>query len=214
LKTFTKTQIVRKEIINVITHGIGIILSILGTIFLILKSLEIGNSWHIVSFAVFGASMILMYSSSTIYHATRNVKLKLKINKLDHSSIYLLIAGTYTPFLFVTLNGAWGWTIFGIIWTMAITGIIYKVFFYSMKYRKLSAILYLVMGCVIFVCVKPMIEKFSLNGWIWLIAGGLFYASGILFYIRKNSLYSHNIWHLFVLGGTICHFFSIYYYVV
>jgi hemolysin III len=212
-KILTSKQIVQKEKINVITHGIGIILSILGTILLIFRSVEIGTVWHIISFSIFGISMIFLYSSSTIYHSIRKPRLKHKLNKLDHSSIYLLIAGTYTPFLFVTLKGTLGWIIFGVIWSMAIAGIIYKVFFYSTKYRKLSAILYLAMGWIIIFCTKSLIEKFPLNGWLWLIAGGVFYSSGILFYVRKKNLYAHNIWHLFVLGGTICHFFAIYLYV-
>ncbi len=213
-KSFSTRQIVVKEKINVITHGIGIIMSIIGTILLIIKAVNIGTLWHIISYTIFGISMILLYSSSTMYHSTRDIRLKIKLNKLDHSSIYVLIAGTYTPFLFITLNGAWGWTIFGVIWSMAIAGIVYKVFFYTTKYRKLSAFLYLVMGLVIVICVEPMIKNFPLNGWIWLVAGGAFYAGGILFYIRKRSLYAHNIWHLFVLAGTICHFFAIYFYVV
>jgi len=213
LKTFTTQQIAIKEKINVITHGLGVLLSIIGTVLLIFKSVNIGNALQIISYSVFGASMILLYSSSTIYHATRKIRLKIKLNKLDHSSIYLLIAGTYTPFLFVTLKGAWGWTLFGIIWTMAIAGIIYKVFFYTIKYRKISAFLYWIMSLIIIIGIKPMFENLSSNGLIWLGIGGLFYSVGIIFYIRKDSLYSHNIWHLFVLGGTLSHFISIYFYV-
>jgi len=211
--SFTPEQIIVKEKINVITHASGVLLGIIGTILLIIKSVEHGTTLHIVSFTVFGLSMILLYTSSSIYHFTRNVKLKLKLNKLDHSSIYLLIAGTYTPFLLVTLKGVWGWTLFGVIWALAIGGIIYKVFFYTTKYRKLSALLYLIMGWLIVFCIKPLLQIFSLGGWLWLIAGGLTYSAGILFYIRKNSLYAHNIWHLFVLGGTVCHFLAIYFYV-
>ncbi len=209
----TKAQVVREEIANVITHGIGLALSVAALVLLVVFSSKEGDAWKIVSFSIFGASLVLLYLASTLYHSTREPSRKIKLNKLDHSAIYILIAGTYTPFTLVTLRGGWGWTIFGIIWGLAIIGIIYKMFFYSVKFRSISAVIYLLMGWIIVIALKPLIASLSLEGLIWLSIGGLSYSLGVIFYLWKDLPFAHPIFHLFVLGGSISHFFAILLYV-
>ncbi len=202
-----------EEVANSITHGIGVLLSVVGLILLIIVASLYGNAWHIVSFSIFGTALVVLYSASTLYHSARDPKLKLKLNKFDHASIYILIAGTYTPYTLVTLNGVWGWTIFGLQWGLALTGVIYKVWFYNEKYRVLSAFLYLAMGWMFVIGMDPLLSKLSEGGIRWLFIGGMFYSLGVIFYIFKKVPYFHTVWHLFVLGGSISHFFSIFYYV-
>lgn len=202
-----------EEVANSITHGIGVLLSVVGLVLLIIVASLYGNAWHIVSFSIFGTALVVLYSASTLYHSARDPKLKIKLNKFDHASIYILIAGTYTPFTLVTLNGAWGWTIFGIQWGLAITGVVYKIWFYNEKYRVLSAVLYLAMGWMLVVGLDPLLANLSEGGLLWLFIGGLFYSLGVIFYIFKKVPFFHTIWHLFVLGGSISHFFAIFYYV-
>lgn len=209
----TKVTPFVEELVNSLTHGIGAALSVVATVLLVVYASTEGNVWHVVSFSIFGASLITLYSASTLYHSARKMRLKVKLNRFDHSAIYILIAGTYTPYTLVTLNGWLGWTIFGIIWALAIAGVLYKVFFYSAKYRKISAILYVIMGWIIVMAIKPMIDNMAPGGLWLLLAGGLSYSLGVVFYLWKSLPLSHGIFHLFVLGGSICHFFSILLYV-
>lgn len=202
-----------EEKLNVLTHGIGFVLSILGLVLLILRGNELGDSLLLISFCVFGASMILLYAASTFYHGAKNKKLRYRLNILDHASIYVLIAGTYTPFSLVTLNGLIGWIIFGVVWVMAITGVVLKLFFTG-KYTFLSTVMYLLMGWIIVFAVKPLFNNLDLVGIIWLFAGGISYTLGAVFFSIEKIKFNHAIFHLFVLLGTFCHFISIYYYVL
>lgn len=203
------------EIINSITHGVGVLLSVAALVLLVVfASLRDADAWKIVSFSIYGASLILLYMASTLFHAARRGKTKNFLNMFDHSSIFILIAGTYTPFCLVSLRGPWGWTVFGIIWGLAIAGVLFKVFFYSDKLRFISTILYLGMGWLILIALGPLIKNVPNGGLYWLLAGGISYSVGVLFYLWRKYKINHIIWHLFVLGGSICHFFAIFFHVL
>ncbi len=203
----------KEEIASAITHGIGVGLSIWALVLLVMKAVDQGNVYHVVSFTVFGSALITVYLTSTLFHAIRVRRVKKFFNLMDHAAIYFLIAGTYTPITLGPLRGPWGWSIFGVIWGLAVAGIIFKVFFIG-KFRTLSAFLYVAMGWAIIVAVKPLLETMPENGLWLLLAGGLSYSGGVVFYILKDIPYAHSIWHLFVLGGSVCHFLSIYLYVI
>jgi len=202
-----------EEKINVITHAIGLLLSIAALVLLIIHASSNGSTRHIVSFTIFGASMILLYSASTLYHYSQTPNIRRKLNILDHASIYVLIAGTYTPFTLVTLKGALGWSIFGITWGIALVGVFLKLF-YTGKYDKISTIAYVAMGWIIIFAVKPLIENLPLNGLYWLLAGGVFYTIGAILYSIKKIKFNHAIFHIFVLLGSFSHFMAIYFYVL
>lgn len=203
----------REELANVLTHGLGTLLSISALVLLVVFSSLNGNGYHIVSSSIFGTSLLLLYSMSTLYHLVKGPKIKRLFRVLDHSSIFLLIAGTYTPFTLVTLNGKWGWTLFGLVWGLAVTGIIVEVFT-GQKYKKISLSLYLVMGWLIIIALNPLIHTVPAGGLRLLIGGGLCYTFGVVFYVWKSLTGSHAIWHLFVLGGSILHFFAVFFYVI
>jgi hemolysin III len=203
----------KEEKINVITHAIGLILSIMALVLLVVYSSVYGTVWHITSFAIFGASLIVLYAASTFYHYSQKPKLRNKLNILDHSAIYVLIAGTYTPFTLVVLKGWIGWTIFGISWGLAIIGIVLKLF-YTGRYDKISTIAYVLMGWVVIFAIKPLMENFPVKGLIWLLAGGVFYTIGALLYSIKKLRYNHAIFHIFVLFGSFCHFMAVFFYVL
>lgn len=204
------------EILNSITHGIGVLLSIAGLVLLLVfaATTGYGDAWKYVSFSVYGASLIVLFSASTLYHGIQNRRIKGFLNLFDHAAIFVLIAGTYTPFMLVNLRGPWGWSIFGVIWGLAIAGVVFKLFFYSDRMRLLSAVIYVLMGWIILIAIRPLIREVPVGGLYWLLAGGLFYSLGIVFYLRKKNRFNHVIWHLFVLAGAISHFFSIFYYVL
>lgn len=202
-----------EEKINVISHGIGFLLSIVALVLLVVKSSLYGNAYHIVSFTIFGSSLIVLYLASTLYHNAKKEKVRLRLNIFDHASIYILIAGTYTPFVLVSLNGVMGWVLFGITWGAAVLGVILKLFFIG-KYEKLSTILYVLMGWIIIIAIKPLFENLSSEGLFWLFTGGISYTIGaVLFSINRLKL-NHAIFHIFVLLGSISHFISIYFYVL
>jgi len=200
----------KEELANVLTHGIGIILSLIGTVILTLKALDKGDQWHLVSFIIFGISLLIMFSSSTIYHSIHNQNTKKKLRKLDHSAIYFLIAGTYTPFLLTNLRGTTGWIMFAVVWIFGIVGIVVKLAT-QIKSKWISAVIYLVMGWLAVFIAQSMISNLPTISIVYLALGGLFYTFGVLFYIWKSLPYHHPIWHLFVLGGSICHYLSVYY---
>lgn len=207
-------QSLGEEIANSITHGIGAALATAALIILVVFAALKGDTWQIVSFSIYGASLIIMYTSSTLYHAFTNQKLKHYFRIMDHSSIFLLIAGTYTPITLIPLRGTgWGWTIFGIIWGLAILGIFFKLFFIG-KLEKLSVVFYILMGWLVIIAIKPMLANLPTGLLIWIAIGGLSYTLGIIFYAWKKLPYSHSIWHLFVLGGSLSHFFGILLYLV
>ena len=210
----TKEKIKREEVVNSLTHLLGFALSIVATVLMIVKASYHGSVISIVSASVFGASLILLYLASTLYHSARNIRTKYKLNKFDHSAIYILIAGTYTPFSIVLLQGGWGWSIFGIQWGLAIIGILYKIFWYKPKYRSISAFAYVAMGLVIVIAAKPLAEVIDKKCFIWLVIGGASYIIGVIFYLAKKIPYGHGIFHLFIIGGSFAHFWAIYNYVL
>jgi hemolysin III len=203
--TFSKGE----EIANSITHGIGILLSIAALVLLIVFSALHGTAWHIVSFTIFGSTMIIMYTSSTLLHSfPEGSRMKDLFEIFDHSSIYFFIAGTYTPYMFVAVKGWVGWTIFGIVWGMAIGGTIFKSFFVK-KYLFTSTALYVLMGWLIVFAWKPLSENMSPTGFMFLVIGGLLYTLGSVFYMWRGFKFHHALWHLFVIAGSIMHFFSV-----
>lgn len=203
----------REEIVHTIIHGIGLILSIAGLTVLVAFSSLNGDVWHIVSTSVFGSTLIILYTASTLYHGIPIPKAKAVFKKIDHSAIYLLIAGTYTPFLLVNLRGVWGWSLFALVWIIAVVGILLEVFRKN-RFKKLSIALYLGLGWLVVAAIKPMFDSVASGGLILLLIGGLFYSLGVIFYVRKKMLYHHAIWHAFVLAGSICHYFAILFYVI
>ncbi len=202
---------IHEEIWSSIAHGIGIILSTAGLVILVVLSSLKGDVWAIVSTAIFGASTIILYTSSTLYHAIPNPEVKKIFKKIDHISIYYLIAGTYTPFLLVNLRGTTGWVLFGIIWGLTLIGTILKICMPANGTKVWSISLYLIMGWLIVFASKQLISAIPTIGLVFLVLGGLFYTVGILFYVWKSKRYTHSIWHFFVLAGTIMHFFAILY---
>lgn len=202
----------KEEFWNVLTHGVGLALSLVAVSLLVVFSSLHDTVWHIVGNSIFGASLVILYSASTFYHAAKKPKIKIKLNVFDHAAIYVLIAGTYTPFTLVTLNGPWGWSIFGVIWGLAISGIILKLF-YTGKYDKISTLAYVLMGWLVVVGVYPLVMNLATWGLVWLILGGLFYTVGAVFYLWHRLPYNHAIFHVFVLLGSISHFFSVFFYV-
>ena len=198
----------KEERLNIITHAFGLLLSVIGLPFLILKSLNFNGFWKPTSLIIYGLSLIVLYAASAFYHAAKNPRLRRKLNIFDHAAIYVLIAGTYTPFTILVLEGPLGWIIFGLTWTFALTGIILKLF-YTGRFDKLSTALYLLMGWQIMFVINPLMEHFSTEGLRLLFAGGVFYTIGAVLYSIKKLPYNHAIFHVFVLLGSVCHFFSI-----
>ncbi len=201
----SRQQSLGEEIANSITHGIGAALSIVALVLLVVFASKYGDIWRIVSFSIYGSTLFFLYLASTLYHSFTNRSVKRFFRILDHSSIYLLIAGTYTPVTLVSMRSPWGWTIFGLIWAMAIGGITAKIFLIG-KYRIVSVLLYVAMGWLIIIAFKPMLQMVPKGLIIWLFIGGLCYTLGLIFYACKKVPYFHFIWHLFVLGGSISHF--------
>lgn len=200
----------REELMHTITHWFGTMFVSLGSGCLITLAALTGDPWKIVSVSIFSFSMILLYSASTAYHVAKNPVAKRRLKIMDHISIYILIAGTYTPFLLVSLRGWIGWTMFAVVWSMVAGGIVLKSFCTG-KYKKLSVTLYLVMGWLVIFTIKPLLAVLPVTGLVFLILGGLFYSGGVYFYIRKDKEFYHGIWHLFVLVATIMHFFAVLY---
>ena len=203
----------REEIANAITHGIGALLSVAALVLLIVFAAWKGTAWHIVSFSIYGTSMLLLYTASTLVHSFPAGKAKRVFEALDHSFIYIFIAGTYTPILFHIVQGALGWTLFGIVWGVAIVGVVFKSFFAS-KYLFTSTIIYIAMGWIIVFAWKPLTEHLAPGGLNLLITGGVLYTAGTIFYVWRSFPYHHAVWHMFVLGGSIVHFFAILFYVL
>ena len=195
-------------IANSITHGIGVGLSVAGLVTLIIRAVRIGSGWHLAGFLVFGISLILLYLSSTLYHCFTRLPVKVFFQRLDHSAIYFLIAGTYTPFLFTALRNGWGWSIFSIIWGLALVGLILKLGFKT-RFEKPSVWLYLAMGWAGVIVFWQGMQNMRTISIVFLLLGGLAYSLGVIFYRWRSLRFSHAIWHLFVLAGSIFHFFSV-----
>ena len=203
-----------EEIANSVTHGIGLFLSIVGLVILVVLAKIHGDIWRIVSFSIYGSSLIILYAVSTLYHSfLSRPRINHILKVIDHSAIYVLIAGTYTPFTLVSLRGAWGWSFFGIIWGLTLAGIFFKIFFIK-KFLVLSTTSYLIMGWLALIAVYPILKNIPLGGIGWLVAGGIFYSVGVIFHLWDKLPFHHAIWHLFVLGGSICHYFAILFYVL
>jgi len=204
----TKLRHSLEEIANAITHGIGLLLSIAGFVVLLVLAALRGTAWHIVACSIYGATLICLYAASTLYHAVISPRVKRALRIFDHSAIYLLISGTYTPFLLVSLRGPWGWSLFGVIWGLALVGVLFKFWFVE-RFAILSTAVYIAMGWLVVIAAKPVITHLPLTAIIWLLAGGLAYTGGVIFFAAKRIPYSHAIWHLFVLAGSICHYFAV-----
>lgn len=203
----------KEETINAVTHGVGAVLGVVGlTVLVVLAALR-GDAWHIVSCSIYGATLVLLFTSSTLYHSFRRERVKHLFRVIDHSSIYLLIAGTYTPFLLVKLRGGWGWSLFGVVWGLALAGIAFQIFFVH-RFRLAQTLIYLGMGWLVVVAFKPLLARVPRPGLLWLLLGGLLYTVGAIFYLWKKLPYHHAVWHIFVLGGSVCHYFAILFYVL
>ena len=200
-----------ERLFNTITHGIGSVLSIVALVLMVVYASYNSDAWSIVGVSIFGSTLILLYMSSTLYHAFSNGRVKQIFKTLDQSFIYLLIAGTYTPVLLITLRNTLGWTVFGLVWAMAIGGIIHRIFFFD-KLKKLSLVSYIVMGWLSLIVFKSLLNAAPAELVVWLLIGGAFYTGGIIFYSWEKLPFNHAIWHLFVLGGSFSHFMGIYLY--
>ncbi len=198
----------RDEIASALTHGLGAVAALAGGAVLITLAALYGDGWQLSASIVFGTTLLLLYLASTLYHAVQHPVAKGRLKVFDHCAIYLLIAGTYTPFTLVGLRGPWGWGLFAAIWTLAVAGVVFKLF-YTGRFKLLSTAIYIAMGWLVVVAFKPMLS--SLDGWTigWLLAGGVFYTLGTYFYHRENIHYSHAIWHMFVIGGSVCHYVAV-----
>ncbi len=198
----------REELANAVTHGIGVILSIGGGAVLITLASVFAGAREIVSVVVFSIALLLLYTASTLYHITRREPVKSRLKVLDHCAIFLLIAGTYTPFTIAAIRGGWGWSLFGVIWGLAVFGIVFKLFFTG-RFHYLSTATYVGMGWLVIIAFAPLSQALTPLALGLLIAGGVFYTAGTLFYHLERIPYSHAIWHLFVLAGSICHFAAV-----
>jgi len=201
------------ERFNAWTHLVGAVLACIGAIWLLVVASLDGSAWKIVSAAIYGVTLLLLYSVSTVYHSVRG-RAKVIMQKLDHLSIYLLIAGSYTPFCLVTLRGPWGWTLFGIVWGLAVIGMLQELKPRS-EARILSIVIYALMGWIVLVAVKPLLAALGTAGFVWLATGGALYTLGIIFFALDYRLrHAHGIWHLFVIAGSVLHFVAIFWYVI
>ncbi len=207
-----RKQKVGEEIANAVVHGVGVLLSIAALVLLVVVAAGRGDAWRVVSLSIYGATLVFLYLSSTLYHSLAHPGAKRLFKIFDHASIFLLIAGTYTPITLTILRGPWGWTVFGLIWGLALAGIVAKVFFIG-KYKAVSVVLYVAMGWLIVIAFKPLLAAAPSGFILWLLLGGLCYTLGIFFYALKQPPYFHFVWHLFVLAGSILHFFGMLFYI-
>lgn len=202
-----------EEIAHAITHGAGLVLSVAAVAILLVFAGLRGDSWHIVSSAIYGATLVLLYAASTLYHSISSPRAKGFLRSLDHAAIYLLIAGTYTPFTLANLRGGWGWTLFGLVWGLALYGVMLEAFA-KRPVRVLSLALYLGLGWLGAIAVKPLLESVAPGGLVLVVLGGLAYTGGVVFYVRHRMPYHHAVWHIFVLAGSACHYFAVLFYVI
>ena len=206
-------QTVLEEIFNSITCGIGCCLSIAALVILIVSASRMDDAWRMVGVSIYGSSLVLLFLCSTLYHSIPSKKAKHVFEILDHCTIYVLIAGTYTPFALVTLRGAWGWSLFGAVWGLAFLGIVFKAMFVS-RFRVFSVVVYLLMGWLVVIAFRPLLQHLAMAGIGWLLAGGVIYSAGLLFYAWRTLPFRHAVWHLFVLVGSGCHFVAVLKYVL
>ena len=194
----------KNEWANTATHGLGVAASVVALCILIVFAARGGDAWEIVGVSIFGATLVLLYLASTLYHAAAQPHIKARLKVFDHSAIYLLIAGTYTPFMIGILRGGWGWSMFGVIWGLAVAGVVFKLFFTG-RFPKLSTLIYILMGWLVLIAAVPMFTLIPRTTLTWLVIGGVTYTAGTLFYHNERLRHAHAIWHLFVLGGSVCH---------
>ena len=205
-----RPQSLGEEIANSVTHGAGLLLSLAALPVLVLATTAHGDAWRVAAASVYGATLILLYATSTLYHALPGARLKTVLRRCDHAAIYLLIAGTYTPFLLGPLRGAWGWSLLAVIWGLAVAGVVLKSMF-GVRWPHLSTALYVAMGWLVVVAAVPLVRSLPWGGLAWLMAGGLFYTGGVVFYVLDGRMrYAHAIWHLFVLAGSVAHFCAVF----
>lgn len=202
-----------EERINILSHAFGVVFGVVALVLLVIRAVQNGNAWHIVSFSIFGASLIILFAASTIYHSTQNPARRSYLRVVDHAAIYILIAGSYTPFTLVTLHGWVGWLIFGLTWGMAAIGITLKLFFTG-RYSVLSTSMYVFMGWMIIFAIKPLMNNLPAVGLDWLVAGGVAYTLGAILYSIKKIPFNHAIFHVLVLVGSFCQFMTVYCYVL
>lgn len=206
-------MVAREEVANSVTHGLGLLASLVGAVVLVALSVEQGEAWHVVSAAIYGVTLVALYAASTLYHALKGTRARGVLQVLDHCAIYLLIAGTYTPVTLVGLRGGWGWTLFGVAWGLAVAGIGFKILATG-RLAMLSTVAYVLMGWLCIVAVKPMFVLLSPGALALLALGGVLYTAGTVFYRSKRIPYSHAVWHLFVVAGSVCHYLAIALYVL
>jgi len=202
-----------EELTNIVSHALGLVLSVVALVLLVIRASLYGDILQLVSVSIFGVSLIALYAASTFYHSARDVGLRTRLRIIDHATIYVLIAGTYTPLTLIALGGSIGWVIFAASWAMAIIGISLKVFFTG-KFDLVSTLMYVFMGWIIVFAIKPLMDNMSSEGLFWLFAGGVAYTTGAIIYSIKKVPFNHAIFHLFVLLGSFCHFVSVYFYVL
>jgi hemolysin III len=200
-----------EEIANSVSHGVGVVAALAAAPFLVLSAARRGDAFAIAGACIFAGSLMVLYLASTLYHALPRNRAKRLFRIIDHSAIFLLIAGTYTPFTLGVLRGGWGWTLFGLVWGLAALGITLKSVA-GIRYPWLSTALYVAMGWLALVAIRPLWAHVPVAGWLWLIAGGLAYTGGVAFYAAERMRYAHFVWHLFVLAGSLCHFFAVLWY--
>jgi len=205
----SSTYSAREEWLNCAVHVVGIVASLVALPVLITAALRTGDPWLLVGGLTFGLSALLMFSTSSLYHAAKNPQTRLRLRRVDHAAIYLLIAGTYTPFTLGALRGSWGWSLAAIIWTLALLGIIFKTTSLGFRFHRTSVALYVAMGWLAVVAAKPLMQHLSTLELSWLVAGGLCYTLGVAFYVWKSRPYTHAIWHVFVLAGVACPFVTV-----
>jgi len=209
----TSAYSVNEEIAHSVLHGMGAVLSIAGLAVLVGFASRYGDARLVVSCSIYGASLVLLYMASTLYHSIPNPRAKVVLQRIDHAAIYLLIAGTYTPFALASLGGAWGWALFAVVWSLAMLGVAREVVNWRPS-RRISVSLYMAMGWLAIVLVKPMLSSIATGGLVLFLVGGLCYTVGVVFYLRRSIPYHHAIWHVFVLAGSASHFFAVLCYVV
>jgi hemolysin III len=213
VSTRRRSPFLGEEIANSVSHGVGFLAALVATPFLVLAAARRGGFVAMIGASVFAGTMIVLYLASTLYHALPGNTAKRVFRVIDHSAIFLLIAGTYTPFTLGVLRGAWGWTLFGVVWGLAVLGVTLKSLG-GIRYPRLSTALYVGMGWLALIAIRPLWVHMPVAGWLWLIAGGLAYTAGIAFYAAEHVRYGHFVWHMFVLMGTVCHFFAVLWYAV
>jgi len=203
----------QEELANRLTHGFGALVSVIGFVILMVAATRTSDPWRITSSAIYGTGLVTFYTLSTLYHTVRTPGVRYVFRILDHASIFLMIAGTYTPFTLVSLNGAWGWSLFGTVWGLALAGMVFKAFM-PHRLRIVAPLLYIGLGWLVIVAIKPLLAAVPLPGVLWLVAGGVAYTLGVLFYAIDRIPYNHAIWHLFVLAGSFFHYLAILFYVI